>query len=213
MSDLMKVGSDWGGQGTFKPFTSGISGAQRVLDAHGRYFDSAFAGRIYSLSATAAAPTAYVGAAGGTPLIAAHNPANSGKVLVCYIVGFAQRAIATAAGQTGLALWSGPSVVPTGTKTSPTNAYTLAASGASALGFVNAALTGSTALALALPLYTHYWATAAAAWSASAMFDIGGIVMAAPGNQIALGLTVVPTSVTVDVSLFWEEVPALLISP
>ena len=74
---------------------------------------------------------------------------------------------------------------------------------------VNTALTGSTALNLALPLFSHYWATAAGAISATSFFDIGGFPCAIPGNDIALGITVVPTTVTVDVSLFWEEVPYL----
>jgi hypothetical protein len=30
MSDLMKVGADWGGGGTFKPFTAGVSGGAAV---------------------------------------------------------------------------------------------------------------------------------------------------------------------------------------
>jgi hypothetical protein len=138
-----------------------------------------------------------------------HNPANSGKVIVALMVGLAGRAAASAAGQTGLALWSGPSVLPTGTATAPTSALSLAVGGSAAKGFVNTALTGSTALALALPLFTYYWATAAGAIMSPGMFDIGGIVLAAPGNQIALGLTVVPTSTTVDAALYWEEIPYL----
>ena len=125
------------------------------------------------------------------------------------MVGFAGRAAATAAGQTGLALWRGPSALPTGTATAPTNVLSAAQAGSGAKGFVNAALTGSTALSLALPLLTHYWATAASALTAMGLADIGGIVVAAPGNQIALGLTTVPTSLTADVALYWEEVPYL----
>ena len=98
----------------------------------------------------------------------------------------------------------------TGTKTNPTSVLSQLASGSAAQGNVNAALTGSTALALALPLYTHYWATAAGAFSSPGLFDIGGITVAIPGNDLALGVTVVPTSVTVDVSMFWEEVPYII---
>lgn len=209
MSDLQKVGADYGGLGTFKPFTSGPSGGQRTQDAHGRFFDAVVGNRAFFLSVAAAAPTAYVGAAGGTPLLAVHNPANSGKLLVGLAVSAALRAIATAAGQTGLDVWSGPSVLPTGTVTVPKNALSLAQSGSAAVGFANAALTGSTALALALPLLTHYWATAAAAFMSPGLFDLGGLVVAAPGNQIAVGVTVVPTSLTVDAALYWEEIPYL----
>ena len=117
--------------------------------------DAVLSGRVYFLSGAAVAGTAYVGAAAGTPLFAIHNPANSGKVLIVLGVGFAQRATATGAGTTGLVLWSGPSVIPTGTQTTPTNAYSLAATGATAKGFSNAALTGSTALTVAMPLHTQ----------------------------------------------------------
>ena len=209
MSELQVRGSLFGASGSPVPFTAGYSGAQRVSDAHGRYMDAVLSGRVFFLSGAAVAGTAYVGAAAGTPLFAIHNPANSGKCLIVLGVGFAQRATATGAGTTGLVLWSGPSVIPTGTQTTPTNAFSLAATGAAAKGFSNAALTGSTALTVALPLHTHYWATAAAAFSAPGWFDVGGLVIAVPGNQIALGLTVIPTSVTVDAALYWEEIPYL----
>ena len=209
MSDLQVRGALWGGSGAPAPFTAAFSGAQRVTDAHGRYMDAVLAGRVYFLSSAATGGTAYVGAAAGTPLFAIHNPASSGKILVVLAVGFAQRATATGAGTTGLVLWSGPSVLPTGTQTTPTSALSLAATGAAAKGFSNAALTGSTALTVAMPLHTHYWATAAAAFSAPGWFDVGGLVIAVPGNQIALGLTVIPTAVTVDSALYWEEIPYL----
>lgn len=210
MSDLQRVGPVYGGAGAAAPFTAGPSAAQRVQDAHGRYLQVVLEGRAFYLSGAASAPTAYVGAAAGTPLAAVHNPVGSGKIIAALLVGFSQRAAASAAGQTGLNLWAGPSVAPTGTQTAPRNALSQSQGGSAALGFVNAALTGSTALNLALPLLTHYWATAAGAFSNPGLLDCGGIVLATPGNQVALGLTVVPTSVTVDWALYWEELPYLL---
>lgn len=211
MSDLQKIGPDWGGSGTFKPFTASMSGSERFNDGHGRFLDATLGNRMFFLSTTTAAPTAYVGAGGGTPLLAIHNPANSNKVFAVTMVGFANRVvITTTAAQTGLALWSGPSVIPTGTQTVPTSVLSQAATGSYAKGFVNTALTGSTALTLAFPIHTHYWASAATAFAAPSMFDIGGIVIAAPGDQIALGLTVGATALTCDVAMYWEEVPYLL---
>lgn len=209
MSDMQVRGPLWGGPGAPSPLTGGVSGSQRTSDAHGRYLQAVLENRAFYLSAAAAAPTAYVGAAGGTPLLAIHNPTGSNKLFALLMVGFANRATATAAGTTGLNVWSGPSVQPTGTLTPPTSALSAAASGSSARGHVNAALTGSTALALALPLHVHYWATAAGAISSPSMFDIGGLVVAAPGNQIAVGLTVIPTTLTADVAMYWEELPYL----
>ena len=157
----------------------------------------------------ASGATAYIGAAGGTPLFAVHNPDSSQKILSLLGVGIVGRAAASAAGQTGLALWSGPSVLPTGTVTTPTNVFSKIASGSSGVGFVNTALTGSTALTIALPLWTYYWATAAGAVQSPGFFDVAGLLVLPPGNQGALGLTVALTSATYDVAMVWEELPYL----
>jgi hypothetical protein len=207
MSDLQIIGPQYGSLGAPKPFTAGGSGAQRVQDAHGRYLQAVMENRAFFLSVAAGAVTAYTGGAAGTPLLAVHNPTGSGKVLVPLLVGFAPRAAASAAGQANLELWSGPSAAPTGTKTGPTNALSLSAAGSAALGFVNTALTGSTALALAMPLSTYYWATAAGAFMSQAMFDVAGFGVAAPGNQFTVGLTAALTSLTADAAIFWEEIP------
>jgi glucan biosynthesis protein len=66
MSDLQKVGPDYGGSGTFKPFTADTTGAQRVQDAHARYFEAVRSGNVYALSArnlTLAAGQGYAQAA------------------------------------------------------------------------------------------------------------------------------------------------------
>lgn len=209
MSDLQRVGPVFGGTGTAPPFTAGITGGQRVLDAHGRYMDAVLSGRVFQLSVAGGAATAYTGGAAGTPLIAIHNPANSAKNIIVLGIGIASRVAASAAGTVGFNLWGGPSALPTGTQTVPTNLYSLTTGGASARGFANTALTGSTALGLLLPLASYYWATAAAAVIAPSYFDIGGLLIATPGNQIALGGTAALTSATYDVSLIWEEVPFL----
>lgn len=206
MSDVQRVGPVVGASGSVVPFTAGVTGGQRVLDAHGRYLSAVMEGRAFMLAGVAQAPTAYIGAGAGTPLAAIHNPPNSGKILSVLAIGLTLRAAATAAGQTGLIAWAGPSVIPTGTRTNPTNVLTQIATGSAALGFVNTALTGSTALLPIMPLFTYYWATAAAAFAAPGFFDVGGLVVGSPGNQIAIGVTVVPTSVTVDFSIIWEEI-------
>lgn len=210
MSDLQKIGADWGSAGTFKPFTSGISGAQRITDAHARYLDAVMSGRVWFNGVASTAPTAYTGGAGGTPLLAAHNPLNSNKYLSLLAVGISGRAQASAAGQTGLNLWTGISVQPTGTQTTPRNMFSQQQSGSSMLGFNNTALTGSTGLSLAIPLWTYYWATAAGAIQSPGFFDIAGLIVIAPGNQVALGLTVALTSATYDAFMIWEEIPALI---
>src|SRR3954469_21105659 len=79
----MKVGPDWGGSGTFKPFTAGFSGAQRVADAHARYMQAVLEGRVFisdSDSVTLAAANATKSAMGTAKFINGFlNPAGSGK--------------------------------------------------------------------------------------------------------------------------------------
>ncbi len=209
MSELMKVGANWAGSGALTPLTAGISGAQRVLDAHGRYLDAVLSGRAFQLSVAGGAATAYVGAGAGTPLLAVHNPDNSGKVLAILMASVANRVAASGAGTVTFNVWGGPSVLPTGTVTPPRSLLSLANGGGTGVGFVNTALTGSTALSLLLPLGSYYWATAAGAFENPMVFDIAGMFVVAPGNQIALGATAALTSATYDAALIWEELPLL----
>ena len=210
MSDLMKVGADWGGPGTFKPLTSGISGAQRVTDAHAKYMDAILSGRVFMMSVGGATATAYTGGAGGTPLLAIHNPANSQKYAVPLFATFGGRVAASGAGTVAFELYGGVSVLPTGTVTAPRSVLSLVASGSSMVGFSNTALTGSTALTLLAELGTYYWATAAAAFMAPGYVDLGGLGVVAPGNELAFGATAALASATWSATLFWEEVPYLV---
>jgi hypothetical protein len=206
MSDMQRVGPVFGTTGSEAPFTAGITGAQRVQDAHGRYMEAVRSGNVYKVSVAGGAATAYTGAAGGTPLIGVHNPPNSGVILAVLAASINGRAQASAAGTVGVNLWAGPSATPTGTVTAPTNLWSLSPAGSAALGFSNTALTGSTALGLMMSLLTYYWATAAAAAFAPGFFDIGGLIVLAPGNQVTLGATAALTSATYDASLIYEEI-------
>lgn len=209
MSDLMVRGPLNGGSGTPAPFTASTTGAQRVTDAHGRYFEAVSRGNVYFLSVAAGAPTAYVGAGGGTPLMAVHNPAGSNKFLALLCASAVPRAISATIGNTGIELWAGASVTPTGTQTTPKSGLTFA-SGGVGLGFANAALTGSTALNFAVALNTHFWGTSVGVSNATGVVDLGGLVTLAPGMQAAIGATIALTTITWDVSVWWEEIPYLL---
>lgn len=192
--------------GAVAPGRSDSTGALVTADGHGRYLETVLQGNVFFASGASLSPTAYVGAAAGTPLLALHNPTGSGKAMAILAVSGLVRVTATGAGTTDLCLWAGASVVPTGTQTTPRSALTFAQSGGQGLGFSNAALTGSTALNLALVLNHYYWATAAGATAAQGWCDVGGLIVLMPGMQAAVGATVVPTSTTWDVSMFWEEI-------
>ncbi len=162
-----------------------------VSDTHGRYQEAVYRGNVYFLNVSAGAPTAFVGAAGGTPLLGIMNPLASTKNLVLLGAMIGNRVAASAAGTVTFNLWAGVSANPTGTQTNPVNMLTMR----------------STAIGQVMPLATYYWATAAAAFMAPTTFDIAGMVIVVPGNLVALGATAALTSATWDATLVWEEVP------
>ena len=174
-----------------------------------RFQEAILRGNVYYLSVSAATPTAYAGAAAGTPLLAIFNAINANKAFIPLAIGIAGDAAASAAGAVAFKLWAGnPAVQGTGTKTTPTNAFTQLTTGSTASGYVNTALTGQTgALSLALPIASYYWATAASAFLASDLFFVEGLTPVIPGNELALGATAALTSATWSAALYWEEVP------
>jgi hypothetical protein len=208
MSDLMLRGPILGSTGSPVPLTASTTGAQRVTDAHAAYLEAAVRGNIYFMSVAAGAPTAYVGAAGGTPLIGIHNGTGSGKVANLLFAAAAARIVSSGIGHTDIALWAGASVTPTGTTTQPRQSASFA-QGGEILGFSNTAMTGSTALNLALPLASYFWGTSVGVSTSPAIMDLRGLIVLKEGMQAALGATVALASVTWDVALWWELVPYL----
>jgi hypothetical protein len=203
-----RVGEVAGQDGQIQPIRLGRKGALVTQDAHGRYQEAIMRGNVYFLSIANAGPTAYTGGAAGTPLIGLKNPVNSGKALVLLALSLTIYTSAGTAGLGGFAFYYGSNTaVSTGTKTNPTNALTMLATGSVAYGFVNTAMTGSTALTFLMAVATYYWATAGGAVLQSGFIDLGGIVVVAPSNEVAFGLQVLPASTTVSCTLLWEEIP------
>jgi hypothetical protein len=136
------------------------------------------------------------------------NPTGSGKALVFLAASTTITAVPSAAGVVDSEIWAGTSVLPTGTVSAPTNMATQQSTGSIAKGFVNTAMTSSTAINLVTGLSAFWWATAAAgAMASSGIVDLAGITVATPGVLVALGVRTVPTSTTTDAFLMWEEVP------
>ncbi len=203
------------GDGTAQPLRLGRDGGLVTQDAHSRYQEAILRGNVYSLSVGAGAPTAYTGAAAGTPLLCIHNPANSGKnlVVLAVLVGVSTvPVITTTSASTPVEAYIGPSTLPTGTTTAPLNLLTGATSGSIAKGFVNTALTGSTALTLALgglsTIAAVSNATVEVAFQIShSWIEVAGMLNAIPGNEVTIGVRTVPGSLAVDATIIWEEVP------
>jgi hypothetical protein len=181
-----------------------------VSELHARYYEQAYAGNAYMVSvSTAAAVTAYVGAAAGTPMLALWNPAGSGRNAILTKVSIGNVVAASAAGTATFALYIGPTAAITqATVVVPTNMATLQASGSAVTCFRNVALTASTAAANAVAIASYYWATAAGAANVTpGPVDLEGSIIIPPGCYAALGGSAALTSATYIGSLQWEEAP------
>jgi hypothetical protein len=176
-----------------------------------RYSAVTWSGQTFSVSvAAAAAITAYTGAAAGTPQIAVWNPAGSGKNLWVVFANFGSVVAASAAGTVTWGLYYGPTAAITAAASStyPVSQATLVPSGSVAKAFVNAALTGSTALSNVIPMGSYYWATAAGATLVTgSVQEIPGYLMIPPGAMVALGGSSALTSATWIGNLIWAELP------
>lgn len=229
MSDLMKVGPDWGGTGTFKPFTSALSGAQRTADGHARFMDACLAGRVFAtgtasgLSISNVTFTLATTGATATPIIGAWNPSTSPVNLVIWqaILSVYMTTLTGTVGPGGF-VW----MVATGQvanltlAVAPFSRRTLTATGGYGRGLTGAALTGLTATLATMcastlnggsGMTTAFTETAvgARAPNISSVENIDGAIIVPPGGVLALQGSVTPVGHTALSGLVWEEVPIL----
>jgi len=176
-----------------------------------RYSYLTLANKVYKLSTAGGNPTAYVGAAAGTPFLAVYNPPSSGVNLIALLCGIDVQTEGTGTAAQAAALYNGVvTALGTGTQTTPTNALSLQTSGSAAQGFSNAALTSQTGtLSLALPLFSIGVTpgTTATKDAINGLYDCAGLVIAIPGNMIALGFSGTGTAGKFDATLYWAELP------
>lgn len=230
MSDLMKIGADWGSAGVFKPLTAGISGGQRILDAHGRFFDTTLAGRTYSggtptlLAINNATFSVATLGATATPLIGIWNPATSLVNLVILQANLYVVMTAVAATGPGGFFWAasvGNAAISTGSI--PFNRKTLVAAGSSAKFFPGTALTGLTnnlvviggsSLSGGSAENVTFTATAVAMQTQAigSVENIDGSIVVPPGGVLALLTGTTPVAHSIASSIMWEEVPAGMVT-
>lgn len=227
----MKIGADWGGGGDFKPFTAGISGGQRIIDAHARFFDSTIAGRRYMIGAltplainNATFTTATTGVT-ATPIIGLWNPANSQKYCVIEQANLSVFMTALAATGPGGFVWCvsvGNALISTGL--TPLNANTFLAGGSVAKAFIGQALTGMSGTLVALrgsafgggsAENVAFTATAVAMQTQAigGVENIDGSIVVNPGGVLALLATTTPVAHSAVPGLSWEEVPFFVTGP
>jgi hypothetical protein len=226
MSDLMKVGNDFGTSGTFKPFTSSLSGSQRVNDAHGRFLDAALGSRLFSGGAglTSIANATFTIATLGataTPVIGLWNPLSS--PVNAAILQATLATIMTALQATGPGGYQWAVSVGNGALTLGSFGFsrkTLVQSGGYCKNMSGVALTGLTNNLVAMQgsglgggsSYNLALLATAAGFQTQQVTSIenldGGIIIP-PGGVIALLATTTPVAHSVVPSILWEELPIL----
>lgn len=204
-ANILQLGDTFGQSSPIA--TAGYNGETRVADRHARYQEAVMRGSVFSLGvSTAAAITAYVGAAAGTPQVAIWNPVGSGVNAVIWLANFGNVVAASGAGSVNWGLWYGVTAAITQATTAAPVSQLSSAGGSKLTGFTAHALTASTALTNLVSLGSYYWATAAGAFQAPGLTFIDGAVVVPPGSMAALGGSAALTSATWVSSLVWEEV-------
>lgn len=196
------------GVGAFAP--GGIFGEGVFSEAGPQYHALVKSGMVFSVSALAFNPTAYSGAAAGTPIFGLYNPAGSGVDLVVMQARAAIRNFGTAVANASLAFYSGSqgSTAPTGASTAPKNMYSQATTGSAALAMVNTVNTGAVAAGLVAPSVGIQAVATAAEVTAQLLDELKGVLIVPPGGYLAYGLSAALTGGSLDASLIWAEMPA-----
>ncbi|MGO9744442.1 MAG: hypothetical protein ACLPN5_23555 [Roseiarcus sp.] len=189
---------------------AGILGELVVSEALPRYYSMVKSGIVFAVAALAVNPTAFIGAAAGTPLIGIYNPAGSGKDIVLIGASLGIRTTGTAAATLDFN-WFGVNqggVAVTGTQTQASNLYSQAATGSVAYAMVNTANTAALASTLRRSSFSVGNVGATAGLNAAEFYDdIGGLLVISPGCYLALGASATLTAASIDAVVKWAEVP------
>src|SRR5207247_8539121 len=96
--DQGRVGELLGTDGAIQPLRLTRKGGLAAADVQARYQESVLRGNVYFLSLSAGAPTAFIGAAGGTPLLGIYNHVGRGQALVWFVCSGAESKVPRDAG-------------------------------------------------------------------------------------------------------------------
>jgi hypothetical protein len=188
-----------------------------VSELHGKWYETAYRGNLYSVGMTSTALSAntITLTATTTPIIGVWNPLTSTVNIVlskakCVITVAGNSAVAPGAFMWATSINNG--AISTGL--TPLNRKTLAQAGSQAKGFnISTALTGLTnnlviqhAAAFGT-LVAAQGASASPIISGDALEEFDGGLIVPPGGVLALLNTTSTTTVSVSSMLMWEEVP------
>lgn len=215
-----QVGPQVTQDGTTPTIRSGKAGEIIVQELHGRFYEQNYRGNMYSFGLSNTALVAANAIATGLtssaqPVIGLYNPSTSLVNLVVLQTSVVSTTIANSAVAPGGFMWvysAGNPGVSTGS--TPINAKTLVAAGSSAKAFaVSTALTGLTNNVAVFrgsgiaTINAAGPATAITQPQSQTVENVDGSIIVPPGGVIALMNQVSTTTMSVSVSITWEEVP------
>lgn len=208
MSDLQRVGPVVGATGTSVPFTADVTGAQRIVDAHGRYFETTsrrlmFSGSIVGQVTTVGLATTYTG-------LCLSNPVGSSVNLVLNKVGYAFIVAFPAGAVIGLMTgYNAATNVTHTTPVTPRNQFFSSAGGG--IGLLDSAATLPTA-----PTLNHILASGLTGAITTTPFvpggnvDMEGSIILPAGAYCAIYTSTVSGAAAGAFSLQWEEIAGLV---
>lgn len=197
--------------GTNPPAPAGTLGELLESRLLPDYYTLTKAGMLFTSAIAALNPGAFVGGAGGSPLIGLYNPSTSGKDLVLLEAVVGIRTTGTAAVAADFNHWAvnQGGVAVSGVATPARNLYSMGLSGSVAVAMQNVVNTGALASALLRPSVSVGLTGATGAPNVQLLRDeIRGGIIIPPGVYYAFGSSVAFTGASVDVALIWAEIAA-----
>lgn len=197
-----QTGPQTAGDGVSIPFRQGKNGELVVQELHGRYYEQAYRGAIFTASNAASTSSAGL-ATTYTGGVCVSNPAGSTKNLVILKASVAFSVVSAAVTTAGLISgWSQAGVV---THTTPLTPFSnLIGSQVPAVAKADQACTlvGTPAW-----LVAGFGATPQAVGAFAVLLDLEGDVVVGPGGYVATGTSIASTALSILASITWEEVP------
>ena len=220
----IRVGPVVASDGTVQPARAAKTGEILTSDVHGRFYEAAIRGQIYSAGMTAltsiSAATFTVATTGNTatPIIGVYNPPGSGKNLVILQARLQAAITALTATGAGAFIWMvGAASGASTTGVLPRSRNTLSSAGSVAKDVSGVALTGITVTLAAFdasglsggPTINASTLQTAAGLSptlAASTDNIDGALIIPPGFVLSLQCSTTPVAVSAVSNLLWEEV-------
>lgn len=214
-----QVGASANADGSNPAVRSGKTGELNVGDVHGRFYEQAYRGNIYTFGISSTALVAANAIATGLtataqPIIGLYNPSTSAVNLVILKATVVMTVVANSAVAPGGFAWVssiGNTAVSTGS--TPFNTKSLAASGATAKAFaMSTALTGLTNNLAFLkesdiaPINAAGPATAIHQAQGVTFEQVDGAIIVPPGGVVGIMNQISTTTVSLGVGIIWEEV-------